>query len=297
MLIERIFLTGHTHPREYERAAAGDYVHFPLVLFYLLYGLAGNAAVKRHEIDTVLRVQSHHIDEVLRRESRKVTLIVDNAVIHRHSADHSLAFGSELASERLCVAVRGKIHYRFRTHFDSGVDLLHLDIVVLAVTGYAEVDVYLRAKHGAHAVRFDAGMELIGADSYLSFRDKIAYLLRCAVLLFGYRFHFGRDDSFTRRVHLCCVVSHSVVPFGIYFSTAKRELRSKAWFMGPEPCPRSSIAARAPEMYSFARLTDSQRPNPFARLAAIALESVQPVPWVLGLSMRLPSNHCVSPSE
>ena len=28
---------------------------------------------------------------------------------------------------------------------------------------------------------------------------------------------------------------------------------------------------------------------------AMALESVQPVPCVLGLSMRLPSNHCISP--
>ena len=29
----------------------------------------------------------------------------------------------------------------------------------------------------------------------------------------------------------------------------------------------------------------------FARLDAMALDNVQPVPWVLGLSMRLPRNH------
>ena len=35
----------------------------------------------------------------------------------------------------------------------------------------------------------------------------------------------------------------------------------------------------------------SSRLKPFARFAAMALERVQPVPWVLGLSMRCPSNH------
>ena len=35
--------------------------------------------------------------------------------------------------------------------------------------------------------------------------------------------------------------------------------RANMWFMGPEPWPRSSMAASAPEMYSLARSTDSSR--------------------------------------
>ena len=35
--------------------------------------------------------------------------------------------------------------------------------------------------------------------------------------------------------------------------------RANMWFMGPEPWPRSSMAANAPEMYSLARSTDSSR--------------------------------------
>ena len=35
--------------------------------------------------------------------------------------------------------------------------------------------------------------------------------------------------------------------------------RSNMWSMGPEPCPRSSMAARAPEIYALARRTDWSR--------------------------------------
>ena len=67
------------------------------------------------------------------------------------------------------------------------------------------------------------------------------------------------------------------------------------WSMGPEPRPRSSMAPRAPEMYALARSTDASRSKPLARLEAMALERVQPVPWVLGLAMRRPRNHLPPP--
>ena len=42
---------------------------------------------------------------------------------------------------------------------------------------------------------------------------------------------------------------------------------------------RFSIALIAPLMYAFAFFTDSSTGNPFARFAATALESVQPVSY------------------
>ena len=60
---------------------------------------------------------------------------------------------------------------------------------------------------------------------------------------------------------------------------------------GPLPWPRSSMAARAPERYALAFVTAVSRSWPLARFAAMALERVQPVPWVLGLPMRWPKNH------
>ena len=59
---------------------------------------------------------------------------------------------------------------------------------------------------------------------------------------------------------------------------------------GPFPCPRFSIALIAPLMYAFAFFTDSSTGNPFARFAATALESVQPVPCVFGLSILSSGN-------
>ena len=43
------------------------------------------------------------------------------------------------------------------------------------------------------------------------------------------------------------------------FHSANPPFRSNMWFMGPEPRPRSSMAASAPEIYALARSTDWSR--------------------------------------
>ena len=80
-----------------------------------------------------------------------------------------------------------------------------------------------------------------------------------------------------------------------YESALYFPVRSKPWSIGPLPFPRSSMALRAPDRYAFARSTAHSRSDPFARFDAIALESVQPVPWVLGLSIFFPLNHLTEP--
>lgn len=55
-----------------------------------------------------------------------------------------------------------------------------------------------------------------------------------------------------------------------------RLFKSHMWSMGPEPCPRSSMAERAPKRYSFASPTAASKDRPLARPAAMALERVQP---------------------
>ena len=100
-----------------------------------------------YKVNTVLGVQTNNVDEILCSKCGKVTLIVDNAVVNGNSSDHRRTFGCQLAAERLCVAVGREIHYRLCAHIDSRHNLFHFNVVVLAVTGNAEVDIYLRAEH------------------------------------------------------------------------------------------------------------------------------------------------------
>jgi hypothetical protein len=55
------------------------------------------------------------------------------------------------------------------------------------------------------------------------------------------------------------------------------------WFSGPLPLPKSKFAFKAAVKYCLAALILALKLRPAAKLQAMALESVQPVPWVLGL--------------
>ena len=100
----------------------------------LLDGLTGDAAVEGDEVHAVLCVQTHHIDEVLCRQGGEVALVVDDRVVHRHSADHDGAFVGQLLTEGLGIAVAREVHDGLCAHVDGAHDLLHLHIIVLAVS-------------------------------------------------------------------------------------------------------------------------------------------------------------------
>ena len=77
------------------------------MLFDLLDGLAGNAAMKSYKVNAVLCVKPYHVDKVLCGEGCEVALIVDNAIVHGNRSDHSGAFTCQLSAEGLGVTVRG----------------------------------------------------------------------------------------------------------------------------------------------------------------------------------------------
>ena len=183
------------------------------MLFDLLDGLAGDAAVERDKVYSILCVQANDINEILCRERCKVALIVNHTVIYGNRADHGRTFCCELAAERLRVTVAGQIHDCLGAHVDCRHHLLHFDIIILAVTGHAEVDVDLGTKHRANTVRVNAGVQLVGADGDLSPRNKVTYFFLSTVFLCGNSFHFGRDDTASCGIHLCGVVSHFDSPF------------------------------------------------------------------------------------
>ena len=213
ILVEGVFLPGHAHPREHQRAAPGDNVHLPLVLFDLVDGLAGDAAVQCHEVHAVLSMKPYHVNEILGGQGGEVTLVVDDAVVNRHGADHGRALGGELPAEGLGVAVGGQVHDGLGPHVDSRHDLLHFNVIVLAVPGHAQIHVDLGAQHGADTVGVDAGMQLIGADRHLTFGYQLPNFFGCAVFLFCHGFHFRGDITPPGGFHLGCVISHNFLPF------------------------------------------------------------------------------------
>ena len=73
------------------------------------------------------------------------------------------------------------------------------------------------------------------------------------------RLFFISCRAFLHRCRLCgqaAPVYDTRHFISIYASFENSPLSANAWFIGPRPLPRSSIAASAPDIYSFARRTD-----------------------------------------
>ena len=149
IFIEWILLAGHGHPCKYEASSTAYDVHFTFVLFDLFDGLACDTAVQRYKVHTVFCMHTDNVDKILCSQCSQISLVMDHAVVNRNSTDHNRTFACQFLTERLCVAMAGKIHDRFRTEVNGTHNLLHFDIVILAVTRYAEVDIDLGTQHAA----------------------------------------------------------------------------------------------------------------------------------------------------
>ena len=113
--------------------------HLPLMLLDLLDGFPGNAAMEGHKIHTVFRVKPYHVDEILGRQCGQVPLVMDHAVIHRHSADHSRALTGELLTEGLGIAVGRQVHNGLCPHVHRRHNFLHFHVVIFAISGNTQV--------------------------------------------------------------------------------------------------------------------------------------------------------------
>ena len=214
VLVEGVFLPGHGHPGEHQAAAPADNVHLPLVAADLVNGLAGDAAVQGDKVHPVLRVKAHHVDEVLGGEGAQVPLVVDDAVVHRHGADHGGALGHQLFPEGLGVPVGGQVHDGLGPQVDGALHLFHLDVIVLAVPGDPQVHVDLGAQHAAHALGVQAGVGLVGADGHLAFCHQLHQPLQRHVFLLRHGLHLWGGNALAGGVHLGGVFHRSVLLVG-----------------------------------------------------------------------------------
>ena len=177
ILVKRILLSGHTHPRKHQRTASGYNIHFSLVLLDLLDRLARDSAVQRHKIHAILGMQAYHINKILCGQCRKIPLIVNYRIIYRHGSDHSRTFRRQFSPERNGVPVRGEIHDRMRSHVNCRHHFFHLHVIILTVSGDSEIYIDLRPQHRADTLRVNAFVMPVRADDHLSLRNERHQLL------------------------------------------------------------------------------------------------------------------------
>ena len=213
VFIKRVFLTGHAHPGKYQASAPADNIHLSLVFPDLIDGLSRNSAVQCNKINAVLCMKAHHIDKIFRRKRGQISLIMNYAVIDRNRTDHNRAFTGQFLTEGLRIAVAGQIHDGLRPQVHRAHYFFHLNIVVLAVSGHAQIHVDLGAEHTADPFRIQTGMALIGADYHFSFCHQLHQLFQRHLFLFRHNFHLFCGDPFPCRIHLCCILFHFHSPF------------------------------------------------------------------------------------
>ena len=186
IFVKGVFLAGHAHPGKYQGASPGYNVHFPFVFLNLLNGLARNAAVERHKIHAVLGMEPYHVNKILGGQGSEVTLVMDHSIVDRHCANHSRAFGCQLAPEGDGIAVGGQIHDGMCAQVHGFHDLLHLCLIIFAVPGHAKVYIDFCLQHRAYALRADTGMVSVSADGHFAFGHQGHQLFHGHPLLGGY---------------------------------------------------------------------------------------------------------------
>ena len=208
ILEERVFVARHLHPREQQRAAARDDVHFSSLAHEGLDRASVDACVNGHEVHALLRVRLNDAEEVLRGDLEQILLKIADRVVHRHRADHGRRHIDELFAERVGLAVVGQIHNGFRAHVDGHAHLAQLHLIVLAVARNAEIDVDLDVGSVADRFRGQAFVVDVRRNRNRTLCDSFHDELDRAVLLAGDRLDLRRDDAALRGIHLRCIISH-----------------------------------------------------------------------------------------
>ena len=208
ILIKGILLACHAHPCKYQTASAADDIHFTFMFLDLLNSFPRNTAVQCDKIHTVFRVHTNHINKIFCRQCGQIPLVMNDTVVNRNGTDHGRTFVGQLLTERLCVSVAGKIHDSLRAHIHGAHNLFHLDIVVLAVSGHAQINIDLGTQHAADAFRIQTGMVFVCRNGHLTLCYQFHQRLAGHVFFLRNSFDLRCCDSFSCRVHLCCVISH-----------------------------------------------------------------------------------------
>ena len=213
MLIERILLSRHLHPCKDDGTAAGYDIGQTLRFFEPLCRTSVDSHMDRHKVHAVFCMHLHNLDPFLRGDLTKRFMIVNDCIIDRHSSDDRRTLCSQLSAELLGIAEGTQIHNGLRAHLHRVVDLLHLHIHILPVSGSSQIYIDLRLQHRTDAVDIQTGMQLVCRDRNLSFRHKPSQLFHIHLFFLSDTLHFFCDNTFSGSVHLCRVIHIHSHPF------------------------------------------------------------------------------------
>ena len=197
VLVEGVLLARHLHPSKHEGAAARHDIHLAMVHLEALHDGAGEAAVKRNEINTVLGMHAHDVEPLLGRDVLEGLAVVDDGVVDGHRADDGGALGGELAAEGARVTVGGQVHDGLGAQAHGVRDLLHLHVQVTPVAAGAQVHVDLGAQGKADAEGREARVVHVGRNGDLALGHELAQALGVHVLLLGDMGHLRGHNALT----------------------------------------------------------------------------------------------------
>ena len=88
VLVERVLLTCHCHPRKHKASSAAYNVHLSLAVLYLLYGISAYSAVKGNKVYAILCMKSYNVHKVLSCQGCEISFVMYDRIIDRHSTNH-----------------------------------------------------------------------------------------------------------------------------------------------------------------------------------------------------------------
>ena len=179
----------------------------------------------------------NNIYEISGSQCCQISLIVDDAVIYRNSTDHCRTFAGQLSAEWLGIAMAGQIHDGFCPHIYRTHYFLHLNIIIFAVSGYAQIYINLCTQHAADSFRIQTSMVLVCADGNFTLCYQLHQRLGRHVFFLCNCLNLRCYNSFSCCVHLCCVFSHLFSPSSGYpgfLLPTTFFLRDRRW------CPQSA---------------------------------------------------------
>ena len=213
VFVERVFVAGHLHPREQQRAAAGNNIGGTLLPLEGFHRTAVDAGVNGLEIHTLFGMCLQHFQKVRCLDVCQIFFQIANGIIHRHGADHCRRHFDQLFPESMCLSVVGQIHDRFALKLNCQLDLFELCRVIVAISGDAQIHVHFRPQSLADAVGVQALVVDICRNANGTLCHPLPDQFRLQMFFLGNSFHFRCQNALFCGIHLCCICSHVFYSF------------------------------------------------------------------------------------